>query len=190
MLHKVKVTVIDKKCFVDLQEQYCHDPKSGPCPCYQVEDEFIFERYGGRDDYWHGGLNTLVKTTGNPETIAGGSKMPFCSEVWDAISRYIYTGLQGGSIMKGWMKDENTMITCCNDGTRPVIFKIERLDYKALYVDDLNNENLTTLTSLENVSSIEKKDQWVEVFLSQEIDNQSLLNYCQGQGIQVLKIDE
>ncbi|MFR7720916.1 MAG: hypothetical protein ACLU0Y_06740 [Hominilimicola sp.] len=22
------------------------------------------------------------------------------------------------------------MITCCNDGTRPVIFKIERIDYE------------------------------------------------------------
>ena len=30
--------------------------------------------------------------------------------------------------MKGWMKEENTMICCCNDGTRPVIFKIERID--------------------------------------------------------------
>ena len=38
--------------------------------------------------------------------------------------------------MRGWMKGENTMITCCpeglaarrNDGTRPVIFKIERMD--------------------------------------------------------------
>ena len=54
--------------------------------------------------------------------------MPHCSEARDAISRYIYTGLQGGSIMKGWMKEENTMICCCSDGTRPVIFKIERLD--------------------------------------------------------------
>ena len=43
-------------------------------------------------------------------------------------SRYIYTGLQGGSIMKGWMAKENEMIACCSDGTRPVIFKIERLD--------------------------------------------------------------
>ena len=34
----------------------------------------------------------------------------------------------GGSIMNGWMKEENTMITCCSDGTRPVIFKIERID--------------------------------------------------------------
>lgn len=56
--------------------------------------------------------------------------MPFCSEAWDAISRYIYTGLEGGSIMKGWMKKENEMITCCSDGTRPVIFKIERIDYE------------------------------------------------------------
>ncbi|WP_293490613.1 TIGR04076 family protein [Prevotella sp.] len=54
--------------------------------------------------------------------------MPHCSEAWDAISRYMYTGLQGGSIMKGWMKRENEMICCCSDGTRPVIFKIERID--------------------------------------------------------------
>ena len=76
----------------------------------------------------HGGLNTLVKTTADPKTVAGGPKMPHCSEAWDAISRYIYTGLQGGSIMKGWMKHENEMICCCSDGTRPVIFKVERID--------------------------------------------------------------
>ena len=28
------------------------------------------------------------------------------------------------------MKNENEMITCCSDGTRPVIFKIERVDYE------------------------------------------------------------
>ena len=76
------------------------------------------------------GLNTLVKTTGDPDTVAGGPKLPFCSEAWDAIYRYIYAGMQGGSIMKGWMKKENEMITCCSDGTRPVIFKIERIDYE------------------------------------------------------------
>ena len=56
--------------------------------------------------------------------------MPFCSEAWDAVSRYIYVGLQGGSFMKELMKEENIMITCCSDGTRPVIFKIERIDYE------------------------------------------------------------
>ena len=35
-----------------------------------------------------------------------------------------------GSIALAWMKGENTMITCCSDGTRPVIFKIERIDYE------------------------------------------------------------
>ena len=71
-----------------------------------------------------------ISYSGDADTVAGGPKMPFCSEAWDAISRYIYTGLQGGSIMKGWMKKENEMITCCSDGTRPVIFKIERIDYE------------------------------------------------------------
>lgn len=31
--------------------------------------------------------------------------------------------------MKSWMRDENTMIACCNYGTRPVIVIIERIDY-------------------------------------------------------------
>lgn len=66
-------------------------------------------------------FSTLISKKSSPDK-------PFCSEAWDAISRYIYTGLQGGSIMKGWMKEENTMIACCSDGTRPVIFKIERID--------------------------------------------------------------
>ena len=52
----------------------------------------------------------------------------FCGEAWDAVSRYVYTALQGGSIMKGWTNDDRMMIACCNDGTRPVIFKIERID--------------------------------------------------------------
>lgn len=126
MKHTVKLTVIDKKCYSDLQAQYCADPQSGPCPCYNVGDTFLFRRDDARDDYWHMGVDTLVHTDADPNTVAGGPKLPHCSEAWDAISRYIYAGLQGGSIMRGWMKEENTMITCCNDGTRPVIFKIER----------------------------------------------------------------
>ena len=125
---KCKMTVLKKECYTDLQEQYCADPKSGVCPCYNVGDEFVFERNDEHGDFWHMGLNTLVKTDADPGTIAGGPKMPHCSEAWDCISRYIYAALQGGSIMRDWMKNENTMITCCNDGTRPVIFKLERID--------------------------------------------------------------
>lgn len=46
MQHKCKVTVIDKKLYPELQQQYCMDKESGPCPCYQIGDEFVFERYG------------------------------------------------------------------------------------------------------------------------------------------------
>lgn len=103
MAYRVKVTVLDTKCYPEIQQEYCADPVSGPCPCYHPGDEYIFYRDGNRDDFWNMGLNTLVKTNADPDQIAGGPKMPFCSEAWDAISRYIYTGLQGGSIMKGWM---------------------------------------------------------------------------------------
>ena len=70
------------------------------CPRYNVGDEFEFYRDDVRDDFWHMGINTLTKTTGDADAVAGGPKLPFCSEVWDAISFCIYTGLQGGSIIK------------------------------------------------------------------------------------------
>lgn len=128
MNHRVKVTVIDKKLYPELQREYCADPGAGACPCYNVGDTFIFRRDGERDDFWRMGLDTLVHTQADPDTVAGGPKMPHRSELWDAVSRYIYAGLQDGSLMRGWMREENTMIACCSDGTRPVIFKIERID--------------------------------------------------------------
>ena len=114
MQYKCRVTVIDKKCFPELQNKYLADPKSGECPFYNVGDTFLFERYGDEDTFWREGNGTQ------------------CAEAWDCISRYIYTALQGGSIMRNWTNDEHMMIACCNDGTRPVIFKIERLDYKVV----------------------------------------------------------
>ena len=117
MQYKCKMTVIDKKVFGDLQEKYLADPKSGACPFYKIGAEYLFERYGDEDTFWTQG------------------KGAHCSEAWDCFSRYVYTALQGGSIMRGWTNDEHMMIACCNDGTRPVIFRIERLDYKVVYVD-------------------------------------------------------
>ena len=114
MKHRVKVTVLDTLLYEDLQREYCQNPCSGKCPVYNKGDVFVFYREDGKDSFWQCGLNTLVSTNGNPAEVAGGSAKPFCSEAWDAISRYIYTGLQGGSIMKGWMKEENTMIACCS----------------------------------------------------------------------------
>lgn len=112
MQHECKITVLDTKVFAEYQEQYLADPKSGPCPCFKKGDTFLLKRTPERDDFYH---------------LMNGK---FCGEAWDAISRYVYTALQGGSIMHKWTNDERMMIACCNDGTRPVIFKIERIDYE------------------------------------------------------------
>lgn len=48
--------------------------------------------------------------------------------VWDAISRYVCTTLQGMAIMCNCTNDERMTIACYNDGTKLVIFKIERFD--------------------------------------------------------------
>ena len=84
--------------------------KSGPYPFFKKGDTFTLKRTSEQDDFYH---------------LMDGK---FCGEAWDAISRYVYTALQGGSIMHKWTNDERMMIACCNDGTRPVIFKIERVD--------------------------------------------------------------
>ncbi len=97
------------------------------------EMNFIFYRDEERDDFWH----IRIEYPGKDQVVM---QMPLqvvrkkCHSVLrhrDAISNAIFIpDVQGGSIMKGWMKKENEMITCCSDGTRPVIFKIERIDYE------------------------------------------------------------
>lgn len=165
MQYKCKVTVIDKKCFTEYQKEYLSDPQAGACPFYQVGDEFIFERYGGEDTFW---------LTGN------GTQ---CGEAWDCISRYIYTALQGGSIMRGWTKDERMMIACCNDGTRPVIFKIQRMDYKVVKIQGMTGEYCAAqlqkaLCAVNGVEHVEIRLQknWAEVFVGQdtEVSDESL----------------
>ena len=102
----VKITVLKKTWQEDLAEEYLANPAVGPCSIFQEGQEFLV-------------------TKENYLTMLDGK---FCSEAWSAISHYVYAALQGSSVMHGWTRDEKVMITCCNDGTRPVIFKIERLD--------------------------------------------------------------
>lgn len=72
MLHKCKMTILDKKLYPELQEAYCADPQSGPCPCYHVGDQYLFERYDGADDFWKMGAGTLIKATHGIDGVAGG----------------------------------------------------------------------------------------------------------------------
>lgn len=109
MKHKCKITVLRRELFQDLADQYLADSNSGKCPHFKDGQEFIVDNEG----------------------FFRMMKGEFCSEAWDCISRYVYAALQGGSIMRGWTNDEKVMIACCNDGTRPVIFKLERIDEEA-----------------------------------------------------------
>ena len=176
MQHKCKVTVIDKKCFNDYQEKYLADPKSGPCPFYNVGDEFIFERYGGDDTFWCTGNSTQ------------------CGEAWDCISRYIYTALQGGSIMRGWTNDERMMIACCNDGTRPVILKLSvwitwLLKLKAWRAEKVQ----AALAQVPGVKSVTVRldRNWAEVFADkgQEPEVSALTAAVEALGYKVTGID-
>lgn len=179
MQYKCKMTVIDKKIFEDLQEKFLADPKSGACPFYEIGAEYLFERYGDEDTFWTQG------------------KGVHCAEAWDCFSRYVYTALQGGSIMRGWTNDEHIMIACCNDGTRPVIFKIERLDYKVLYVRaDLNSQNkiVEALKKLDGVTDaafkIEKD--FTEIFMDRnfEVPDKKIIAAVKSVGsFEIEKID-
>lgn len=104
--NRCKITVLRKEFYSDLAEQYLSNPAVGKCAVFEEGQEFIV-------------------TKENYLTMLDGK---FCSEAWAAISHYVYAALQGGSVMHGWTRDQKVMITCCNDGIRPVIFKIERLE--------------------------------------------------------------
>ena len=67
------------------------------------------------------------------------------------------------------------MIACCNDGTRPVVFKIERLDYKVVKIDGMKCEKCAAkakaaLEAVSGTSNAEVKLEkgWAEVFCNRE----------------------
>lgn len=157
MQHKCKVTVIDKKCFDEYQSEYLAAPKSAACPFYNIGDEFIFERYGDEDTFWY--ANNIRQ----------------CAEAWECIDRYVYAAVEGCSLMRKCTNDERTMIACCNDGARPVIFKIQRLDYKVIKLkricgDKPYHEIKSALEQLNGVDSVDIRidKNWIEVFTKKD----------------------
>lgn len=106
MAYKVKITVLKREYYQDLADKYLLDPHFGKCDKFYEGQEFIV----GLQDYFD------------------MMRCQFCSEAWDALSRYIYTALQGGTPMADWSNDDNIMVVCCPDGVRPVIFKLERFE--------------------------------------------------------------
>ena len=99
-----KITVLRKMFNEDYARQYCVNPETGVCTAFQAGQTFL--------------LDSASKPDG------------FCEEAWSAITRYVFAFVSGGGdFFNGrWMKEGNTMIACCNDGIRPVVFKLERID--------------------------------------------------------------
>ena len=101
---KCKITVLRRMFNEDYAQEYCVNPETGVCSAFEEGQTFL--------------LNSQEKPAG------------FCEEAWSSITRYVFAFIAGGGDFFGgrWMKNGNTMIACCNDGIRPVVFKLERID--------------------------------------------------------------
>ena len=99
-----KITVLKTNYFEDLAEEYRRpDVHQGPCPFFKVGDEFI--------------VNYLTEKSADFN----------CDWAWHDIHKILMTLMTNGDFGT-WMKNKNNFITCCTDGVKPVVFKIERLD--------------------------------------------------------------
>ena len=56
----------------------------------------------------------------------------FCDEAWKAIYQYVFALAHGADrdlfYYGDWIRTPGVAICCCNDGLRPVIFKLEATD--------------------------------------------------------------
>ena len=52
----------------------------------------------------------------------------FCGEAWKAMFQYVFALAHGSEVFYNgrWMDKPGVAVCSCNDGIRPVIFKIER----------------------------------------------------------------
>ena len=94
----VKITILKKHLHEDLLTDYAEEIWQ-PCDLFEIGQEFIVHQM----------------------------QMPrgFCSWAWVDIQGYIMTLSRGGNMFG---VKPGTFITCCTDGFRPVIFKLERID--------------------------------------------------------------
>ena len=57
----------------------------------------------------------------------------FCDEAWKTISHYAFALSHGHTepfFGGSWIENPEVAITCCNDGIRPVVFKMETANEK------------------------------------------------------------
>jgi len=99
-----KITVLKTLYHPDLAEEYRRpDVHQGPCPFFSVGDEF-----------------TVNYLTERPEGFN-------CDWAWDDLHKVLLALMVKGDFGT-WMKNPNNFVSCCTDGVKPVVFKIERLE--------------------------------------------------------------
>ncbi len=106
-MKKCKITVLKRGFEKDLAKQYGVD---GLAPCPMLKEGQVF--YAD----WQ-----------CPEG--------FCNEAWKAIYQYVFAlshGVDELFYYGDWIKEKGVAIVSCNDGLRPVIFKIERTDIDSI----------------------------------------------------------
>lgn len=106
-MKKVKITVLRKTLIKDLAEEYGAEGL-GSCPMLR-EGQVFYADYA------------------KPEGL--------CDEAWKAIYQYVFALAHGAGkepfYYGDWIKKPGVAICSCNDGLRPVIFKLEATDIDA-----------------------------------------------------------
>lgn len=89
------------------------------------------------------------------------------------------------------MDDERVMIACCSDGTRPVIFKIERLDYFAVRYEGEIDEGLvrSTMLSKYGVRDVDFREGFIEVYVTRNASEGAVRQGATSAGVNVVGID-
>lgn len=94
---KVKITVVRRLLHEDLLKEHAEETWK-PCGRLSEGQEFVSERVN------------------MPEG--------FCSWAWADIQKYVMTLARGGDFVG---VKPGRFVTCCTDGFRPVVFKLERI---------------------------------------------------------------
>ena len=98
---KIKITVLKKTFNQKLAEEYGQEAVV-PCSALTEGQEFI--------------TDAMTQPEG------------FCGWAWNDIGKVCLTLISGGTFAPAWMKDDKSLVACCTDGFRPVIFLVERID--------------------------------------------------------------
>ncbi|MCH5346029.1 MAG: TIGR04076 family protein [Muribaculaceae bacterium] len=103
---RYRVTVVRRECFRDLQSGFLDEPESGPCPLFKTGEVWSM-------------------TPAEAEKYVAEGR--FCRKAWESIKSHVDAIIEGNTRcdVKPAVDDVNVAMACCNDGTRPVIFKVE-----------------------------------------------------------------